>query len=206
MYDLICQIIFTSILFCGVITPQVMSDQHTIQLIKQSWHVGILIPVDSVAIAHIPLLYKFSEFESVDIGWGDEDFYQNDGINYYYGAKAILVPTSSVLKITGHAASKDAIIKWVEDSREIKITHEAYLRLLNYIEASFDKRNGSYIESSSSAGGAIKFFKSNRSYHLFNTCNTWIATALKDAGLKIDDNNVITTNDLFEEIDELLMK
>ncbi|MGB5894337.1 MAG: DUF2459 domain-containing protein, partial [Ignavibacteriaceae bacterium] len=46
--------------------------------------------------------------------------------------------------------------------------------------------------------GRIIFFKANGNYHLFNTCNTWLASCLASAGLKIEDN-IILTEELFNE-------
>ncbi|MCL4279574.1 MAG: DUF2459 domain-containing protein, partial [Ignavibacteriaceae bacterium] len=38
-------------------------------------------------------------------------------------------------------------------------------------------------------------------YHLFNTCNTWLARGLKKAGFDIEDN-IILTEQLFNEADK----
>ena len=44
----------------------------------------------------------------------------------------------------------------------------------------------------------VYFFKANGEYHLFNTCNTWLANGLKRAGFGIEDN-IILTEQLFNE-------
>jgi len=44
----------------------------------------------------------------------------------------------------------------------------------------------------------VYFFKANGSYHLFNTCNTWLARGLKQSGLEIKDD-IILTEQLFNE-------
>jgi len=46
--------------------------------------------------------------------------------------------------------------------------------------------------------GRIIFFKANGEYHLFNTCNTWLAKGLKQAGIEITDD-IILTEQLFNE-------
>ena len=46
--------------------------------------------------------------------------------------------------------------------------------------------------------GRVKFFKANGEYYLFNTCNTWLAQGLKQAGVDITDD-IILTEELFNE-------
>ncbi len=46
--------------------------------------------------------------------------------------------------------------------------------------------------------GRIIFFKANGEYHLFNTCNTWLARGLRQAGIEITDD-IILTEQLFNE-------
>jgi len=41
-------------------------------------------------------------------------------------------------------------------------------------------------------------FLRNGNYHLFNTCNTWLARALKLSGFEIKDD-IILTEQLFNE-------
>jgi len=44
----------------------------------------------------------------------------------------------------------------------------------------------------------VYFFKANGNYHLFNTCNTWLANGLKQAGSDIEDD-IVLTEQLFNE-------
>ncbi len=187
------------------ILPQDSANERIIHLVQQAWHVGYLIPVNSTTINYIPVLNEFRDYKYVDVGWGDEDFYQNDGINYYYGAKAMLIPTSSVIKITAHKASKQSILGWHEDYRKISLMYQEYVKLLKYIGASFLKEDNAYIETSSHAEGAIRYYKSHLSYYLFNTCNTWIARGLHSAGINIDYSGVITKDQLFAEVDDYII-
>ena len=44
----------------------------------------------------------------------------------------------------------------------------------------------------------VYFLKANGEYHLFNTCNTWLANGLEQAGFDLEDN-IILTEQLFNE-------
>lgn len=174
--------------------------KRTIYLIKYYWHVGILIEIDSTALAGIPVLSRFNDYRFVDIGWGDEDFFQDSETDYYNAAKAILFPTESVIKITAHQSDVAGIIRWSDFCIKIKVTDNQYSRLLEYINKSFLVENDEYFITSSFAEGAIVFYKSVHKYHLFNTCNTWVAEALETAGCGVSKSGIITAEDLFVEV------
>ena len=55
---------------------------------------------------------------------------------------------------------------------------------------------------SQKAGGKIIFYRANGSYHLFNTCNTWLARGLKESGIEIEDN-ILLTEQLFNELSRI---
>jgi hypothetical protein len=80
---------------------------------------------------------------------------------------------------------------WVDDSQ---------LKKLNQFISGSIKRDevGNPFKLSDQAGGKIRFFKSPLSYHLFRTCNTWIAEGLHFAGFKIE-TSVILAEQLFNE-------
>ena len=44
-----------------------------------------------------------------------------------------------------------------------------------------------------------RFYLSNGEFHLFNTCNTWIAEALQSAKLDISSRGIITADNLMEK-------
>jgi hypothetical protein len=82
---------------------------------------------------------------------------------------------------------------------ELKINNEQLRILLNYISDTIwrNSENQSEILSSQYLN-RVYYFKAKGTYHLFNTCNTWLARGLKQAGLDIDDD-IILTEQLFNE-------
>ena len=111
-------------------TVEERNSTKTIYLIKSYWHVGILIEMDSTAITGVPVLSRFDNYRFVDIGWGDEDFYQNPDTDYYNAAKAILFPTRSVIKVTGHQSEVASIIRWSDFCIKINVTDDQFEKLL----------------------------------------------------------------------------
>lgn len=82
---------------------------------------------------------------------------------------------------------------------ELKINNEQLTILLNYISDTIwrDEKNEHKILSTKYLKRNY-FFKANGDYHLFNTCNTWLAKGLKKAGFDIRDD-IILMEQLFNE-------
>lgn len=174
---------------------------HEIYLINQSWHTGILIPVNNTTKELFPVLKLFEGKNYVDIGWGDEEFYQHPDFDLYLAAKAILYPTRSVLRIEGHISSIESIINWSEYIIKFKLNDDGLKGIANFINKTFQyDSNGNFIITSHRAEGSIIFFRSKFMYHLFNTCNTWAAEVLNAAGFKIDFLGIITAEQLFSKV------
>jgi hypothetical protein len=47
------------------------------------------------------------------------------------------------------------------------------------------------------------FYPAHGGFHLFNTCNTWAARALSEAGLDISAGGVMTADDLMSRVRDL---
>jgi hypothetical protein len=82
---------------------------------------------------------------------------------------------------------------------ELKINREQLKILLEYIsETVWRDSEGNNKILSTKYLNRIYFFRANGDYHLYNTCNTWLARGLKKAGFDIEDN-IVLTEQLFYE-------
>lgn len=82
---------------------------------------------------------------------------------------------------------------------ELKMNNVQLTILLNYIaETVWRDGEGRNNILSTQYLNRVYFFKANGDYHLFNTCNTWIARGLNKAGFEIK-NDIVLTEQLFNE-------
>jgi uncharacterized protein (TIGR02117 family) len=170
-----------------------------IYLIKQYWHTAIVIHREDIDTLIFPEVIMFSRFNIIDIGWGDEEFYQYDGFDAGLAFKALFYGTPSTLRVEGIGISKESYFNISEIVIKILITPEQLDEILRFISNTvYRDSNGNPIVLSERGLGRIKFLKANGNYHLFNTCNTWLATGLKQAGINITDD-IILTEELFKE-------
>ena len=179
---------------------------HTIYLIKQRWHTAIVFHTEDVDTTILPELKYFSQrdgfpkgAELIDIGWGDEAFYQHPDFDWDLAYQALFTSTPSTLRVEGIFISKQQYFDISEIVVELKLEDEQLKILQKYISDTFWRDElGKYQILSTQYLNRIYFFKANGSYHLFNTCNTWLARGLKQSGLEIKDD-IILTEQLFNE-------
>lgn len=173
--------------------------QKTIYLIKQRWHTAVVFNKKDVDSTILPEVKYFSDANLIDIGWGDEAFYQHPDFDWDLAYQALFYPSPSTLRIEGIYISQQQYFDISEIVVELKINNEKLKILLNYIaETVWRDADGKNKILSTQYLDRVYFFKANGEYHLFNTCNTWLAKGLKQAGFKIKDD-IILTEQLFNE-------
>ena len=173
---------------------------HKIYFIKQNWHTAIVFNVSVLDSTVFREYNYFDEFNLMDIGWGDEEFYQFHGFDYGLAFKALFYATPSTLRIEGVNLTKEEYFDLSEVVIELDITKMQLISICEYINKSFLLNdNKESIILSKQAAGKIIFYKAKESYHLFNTCNTWLAKGLKESGVQIEDN-ILLTEQLFNEL------
>lgn len=180
----------------------VVQKTFPVYVISRGIHTGLIIPVNSIAKEIITAAVYFENSEYIDFGWGDEDYYQKHGSDKFcLGIKAVLLPTSSVMRAEGRNGMPENLIQWSDYSVQFNLTENSFIKLCRYINKSFRRDSGNnLIETSRKHKGGIIFFKSVYYYHAFNTCNTWAARGLQHAGLDVSSFFVITADDLYDEV------
>lgn len=167
--------------------------------IKQRWHTAIVFNTADIDSTIFPLVSKFRKFGMIDIGWGDEEFYQYPDFDWELAFKALFYPTPSTLRVEGISISKELYFDLSEIVVKLSLTKKQFEEILRFIDRTFWRDEKSEKILSSRAGGQIIFYAANGKYHLFNTCNTWLAKCIYNAGISIK-TDIILTEQLFNEL------
>ncbi len=170
-----------------------------IYFIKQRWHTAIVFNTSDIDSTLLPVVKKFSNYKMIDIGWGDEEFYQYPDFDWELAFKALFYPTPSTLRVEGISISKELYFDLSEIVVKLVVSDEQLREILNFIDDTFYRDENGEKVLSSKAGGQIIFYAAEGKYHLFNTCNTWLARCLNNAGLQIK-TDIILTEQLFNEL------
>lgn len=177
------------------------SQERTIYIAKNYWHTGVIISIDKEAVKLLPTLKFSKENNFVDIGMGEKDFYMSPSREILPAAKAILIPTDATIRMAEVPGDTSFLRRTSDFLIELKLENNSFRKLLIFVDSSITKNElGEEIIIEARANGSIMFYESTESYHLFNTCNTWLANALKYSGMDIDPSNVITSKELFREL------
>ena len=175
---------------------------HKIYVINQGWHTGIVLKVDEVNIEDMPEIGEFQGNEYIDIGWGDEIYYRIPGFDVPLAARALLSPTSSTLKIRTLNIPVETYYETYRYCIEYNLTDEEFRILCRYISNTFLKSREGKPVVLENRQNIIYFYKAVGDYHLFNTCNTWVAGALEEAGFPVGSTMVVSASNLFDEISD----
>lgn len=178
--------------------PGNAADQYTVYIVNNNLHTGIIIPVNGESLKRISGMKFFMNFMYADIGWGEERFYQDPDDNFCMAARAVFFPNSSVIRMEGYDSVGPYFVSWSDYTVELIFTREQFIKLSDFIGNSFKKdTTEDFIVASKRHSGSVIFFKSVYRYCLFNTCNTWVADALKNSGFEVSGFPVITARQLY---------
>lgn len=176
--------------------------KQSIYVVNYRWHTGIILNRSNV-VENLPAIANdFINSEHIEIGWGDKDFYMARNESLWLALNAVLVPTKSVIHVTGlkqHPTKiypKDKLV-------EIELTTKEFDQIVSYINNSFycnEKKQ--IVKLGKGLYDNSQFYLSKEKYHLFKTCNVWIAKGLKTAGVPINPTRSVTSNQLFKQLKE----
>ena len=121
----------------------------------------------------------------VAIGWGDKGFFLETptwaDLKLSTTAKALFWPTDSCLHVSLTYAP---LVN--EDVRSVRISAAQYASLIAAIESSFRFGPSQELVQIPDAAYGMNdgFFESHGSYHCLNTCNSWVGSVIRQAGIR----------------------
>ena len=175
--------------------PTNVIDNKTVYIVNHGLHTGIVLPRQDAA----PYMHSFNDFKSawyLEIGWGDETYYQAKTNTLWMGISALFWPTDSVLHVA--ALQTDPLSYFAKNEViQLKVSKRGFIRLVKFIHNSFalDEKK-QMIRLGSGLYGRSRFYRAEGKFHLFNNCNTWSAKAIREAGFPINLNYIFTADDL----------
>jgi uncharacterized protein (TIGR02117 family) len=173
-----------------------------IYVVSHRYHSGIVIPGDYIKLNYLNNSKKFLNAEFIEFGYGDRDYYMSTDPSVFQGMNALFLPTESVVHVVRIDKSLEETFPASKLFR-IKITEKKLGLLKRYIFESFKYRNiknkpvgkGKYPDS--------YFYAGSRDFYVFNTCNSWVAKALKYSGYDIHPNFITTQGSLERRISHI---
>lgn len=146
-------------------------------------HLDLIIPKKHIKPDLLESIVKTENSKYLAFGWGDENFYINTptwgDLTFSNAFKALFMKSPSLMHVTRFNNIQK---KWVE----IKINTNELSKLNTYLLSNFklNKEGGKMLLKNKGYTLTDDFYKAKGSYSCFKTCNTWVNTGFKYAGLK----------------------
>lgn len=194
------------VLLLACAEPKLFHDaalEYAVYVVDHGKHAGLVIRLSDIPPELIPEKADFPGADYLEVGWGEADYYVATEPGLWLTLKAALWPTPSVLHVVGvHGSPADffAGLKMVR----IDLDRRSLERLIRYVHTAFARdrarrarplRPGLYGES--------WFYPARGKFHLFHTCNDWIAEGLRQAGLRMGAINPFTSSQLIANVRRL---
>jgi uncharacterized protein (TIGR02117 family) len=172
----------------GALEPGHASDAPwTVLVIDLGWHAGIAVRADEIEPGLIPEVGDFVNATWIEFGWGDRAFYQDPDPDISAYLSAAFHDTPAVMHLVAMGVHPRRYFGSTVDVLEVPLTVEEHRRLVAHISRSFERGSaGRAAPIGNGLYGASLFYDADGVFNLSNTCNTWIAHGLKEAGLDID--------------------
>ncbi|MUP46253.1 TIGR02117 family protein [Gramella sp. BOM4] len=159
-----------------------------IYLIQNGTHTDIVLPVSN-QIQNWKETIPSSNFSTprqtayYAFGWGDREFYRTtpqwDDLEITTAVNSLFLNTPSAIHVTRMDFPQ------TRNHIQLKLTEAQYQKLSEYILKHFERNvNGNPVQLDFSYTQDDIFFESKSSFHAFRTCNTWVNSAMKYAGLE----------------------
>ncbi len=171
-----------------------------VYVIQDFWHTGIVFNVKDVNPEIWPEIERYQRFNYVDTGWGDERFYQAEGNPVLLGARAMLWPTRSVLQVFAFSTALRSAYGMNSRILKIPVTARQLYDLTRYVAESYMRDHAGSVIPSTVYGETAYYFRASGKYHLFRTCNTWVAKGFRQSGFDVGTFMVLNANSLYRQL------
>jgi uncharacterized protein (TIGR02117 family) len=169
-------------------------------VVYDSWHAAIVLRRADITHDSLPELVDFPDAEFIEFSWGDKDYFPNPDAGVFTGIKAAFWSSGSVLHLVGFSGNPKSFYR-SEELVELRLTTNAHGRLLDYISRTFFRPPPrDRAEASAGLFTYSRFYPATHKFSLLKTCNTWVAEALKSAGLPISPGHVMTADSLATQL------
>ena len=173
----------------------------TAWVLDHGWHTAIVARRSDVDRAFWPEVDDFPDAVFVEVAWGDREFYMAPTGSSGLAVKAALWAAGSVLHVVGFSTP---IATYFSQSQvvELRLSRRGFDALTRFIHGEYQRdRENRPVRLERGLYGTSWFYAARSRYHLFNTCNTWVARALSTAGLAVTSVGVITAGEVMRQIE-----
>ena len=183
--------------------PTACSSQQVLYVVSHGWHTGVVVSRGDLVRVLPSLAGDIGEEGYVEVGWGEERFYQTGKGTPGLALRAVLWPNPSVLHVVPFASPPRSYFPQSEVV-EVWVGKAGYGAALAFIAGSFTRvPSGGVVRLGPSLYGNGWFYRAQGSFHAFNTCNTWVTRAIENTGYPVSSTLTLTTQGLLSQLRDI---
>ena len=172
---------------------------RAVRVVDHGWHTAIVVRRDDVDPAIWPEVRDFPDAALVEVAWGDRDFYMAKDATGWLAVKAAFFTSGSVLHVAGFGESTLAGLP-ASAVVELRVSRGGFDAMTRFFHDEYrSEGEGRSVRLERGLYGASWFYAARSRYHLFNTCNTWVARALQRAGLDVTPAGTVTAEGVMQQ-------
>jgi uncharacterized protein (TIGR02117 family) len=173
---------------------------HSIFVIAHAHHSGIIVRADEVRADAWPARRDFPDAKFLVMGWGHREYYPHDDPGVSLAIRALFTPGLSTLNVIPVSGALTQAFPGSE-MIELHIADDGFERLVQFVRDTYElDAQGRGIPVPSGVRHAGRFYASQRTFHALENCNTWVAQALRQAGVDIDPETTLTAGTLLRRV------
>jgi uncharacterized protein (TIGR02117 family) len=185
----------------GLFPPGTDEPTVRVHVVAYALHTGIVIRRADIPPGIWPEHRDVGDGASVEVGWGDREFYMTPQPTSGMAVSALMMGNPSVLLAIDIAGPVERYLAPL-DSAEIALSAVGFHELLRFIQDAYVRdAQGRPQPLGPGLFPRSRFYAANGRYHMFNTCNTWVARALRQAGCPIRPGAAMTAGMLMTQIE-----
>jgi uncharacterized protein (TIGR02117 family) len=154
-----------------------------IYVVSRGWHTDIGLAVDAVSGPLASLEDGLPGIRFMVFGFGERAFYMAHDENSFTMLGALL-PSKSAILLTALRAPPEVAFADYEVAA-LRLPQSGVDRIADAIWQSLEKQNGSALRLADGPYVGSVFYAGGETYDAFDTCNTWTARLLRDAGFPV---------------------
>lgn len=176
--------------------PRADAERIEIYVTSNGWHTGVALPRATLAEyasgrgypALTAVAQRFAQFEWIEFGWGDAEFYRITptvgDVSITVGLRALFSPgNTSVLHVVGFSGDPPRVFSKGEVVR-VPLSRTGFDQMLAKLDAAFvAPQGGALPDVGRGLYGASLFYPANGTFSILKVCNHWIDDLLGAAGL-----------------------
>jgi len=177
-------------------TPAAAARPVDVLVVRRGWHVDIGFAAADLAPPLAQMLADFPGARYLVFGFGDRRYLLRHGGGS--AALAALWPGAGLILVTGLSASPAAAFG-PSHVINVPVTQSQARDAQRFIWHSIRKTDGSLEVLAPGPYEGSRYFDATERYHAFNTCNTWVARTLSEAGLAVRPAGVLLAGQVWRQ-------